>query len=135
LEAIKTSLQGLGYNPLFVRDVPDHPSQDLSQKVTMLGALARFVVIDDSSKSGHLVEINICRTNDWVTAVLRKEGAGSSYMTAGLSLHSQVILEQPYSPDSLDEAVAASVEWAERALLRLEANFNRTYPWRNGALS
>jgi hypothetical protein len=135
LEAIKASLEGLGYNPILLKEVPEDPTHSLPQKVTMLGARARFVVVDDSSKSGHIWELQTCKANDWVTVVLRKKGASSSFMTAGLSLTSKVILEQAYCRDSLDKVVAASVEWAEEELRRLEVGFKGVYPWRHGLLS
>lgn len=56
LTVIAAQLDSLGYKPILIKDVPDHPYQDISQKVVAIGAIARFVVVDDSSRSGHLME-------------------------------------------------------------------------------
>jgi hypothetical protein len=130
LDTIAAGLTTLGYNPLLVREVPDQPAQDLRQKVTMLGSLSRFVIIDDTSPSGHLVETVICLDNDWVTIILRPHGIGSSWMAAGASVASKVVLEQAYSPNCLDAVLKPAVEWAEAKVAELQRKFESTYPWR-----
>jgi hypothetical protein len=130
LTAISNSLQDLGYEPLFIKDVPDFEHYDLSQKVTAIGALSRFVVVDDSAPSGHLSEVEICRHNRWVTILLRVGGRGASWMTAGASYASNVILEKEYDPDEPKSAVSESAEWAEARLSEMKAKLNVLYPWR-----
>ena len=102
----------------------------LSQKVATIGCLARFVVIDDSTKSGHLVEVQLSRTYNWITVLLRRGGKGASWMTAGASVISNVILEQSYDEASLHEALDAAVKWAEAKILELERKFQTVFPWR-----
>lgn len=128
---LSLALRELGYNPLLVKDIPDIFSYDLGQKVVALGSVARFVVIDDSSKSGHLSEVQICKNNNWVTLLLRAEGIGGSWMTAGAAHHSKVILEKDYSPSSPEIAMVEAAEWAEAKLAELQRSFDNTYPWRN----
>ncbi len=128
---IQCALQQLGYEPLLVKDVPDSFFYDVGQKVTALGSIARFVVIDDTSKSGHLYEVRICEDNNWVTVLLRAGGRGASWMTAGASYKSNVVLEQAYTPSSPGAAVAEASNWAEAKLKELQRLFNSTYPWRN----
>lgn len=130
LQDIKDSLIMLGYEPLLVKDIPDHPHHDLPQKVVAIGSISRFIVIDDSSKSGHLMEVGICKNNNWVTIVLRSQGKGGSFMTAGLSHYSKVILEKPYDSESLDKTIKESTQWAEGKLKELEYSLAEAYPWR-----
>src|SRR5207244_3931209 len=94
------------------------------------GAIARFVVIDDSSKSGHLVEVEICSSNRWVTILLRAGGKGGSWMTSGAGISSNVILEQAYEEGSPQPALSEAVSWAENKLGEIQARFDATYPWR-----
>jgi len=131
LNKIACILKKLGYEPLLIEDIPDNPYQDLTQKVSAIGHLARFVVIDDSSRSGHLAEFPICKQNNWVTILLRTGGRGSSWMTAGASLHSKVILEKNYDLSVPGPAIAEAVGWAEEKLRELKREFDNTYPWRN----
>ncbi|MCA9457916.1 MAG: hypothetical protein KC587_14720 [Nitrospira sp.] len=131
LQAISRCLESLGYEPLLIKDVPDHPYHDLSQKVVAVGAIARFVVVDDSSRSGHLLEVQLCKTNSWVTVLLRAKGHGGSWMTAGAASLSNVILEADYDPDTPDQVLTEVSAWAEGKLEELQRAMDSTYPWRN----
>lgn len=130
LERIENLLKVRGYEPILIQNLPDNPYQDLRQKVSAVGIVARFVVVDDSSKSGHLVELQICDQNKWVTVILRADGKGSSWMTAGFSELSNVILEQPYDPEAPETAVDVGCNWAEQKLEELQRKFDKLYPWR-----
>jgi hypothetical protein len=130
LNAIITELDSLGYKSILIRDVPDHPYQDMSQKVVAIGAIARFVVVDDSSRSGHLMEIPLCKQNNWVTIIMRLDGVGGSWMTAGASAFSNVILELPYSLTGVRDVLAEGARWAEEKLESLKQNLSSIYPWR-----
>ena len=130
LVTIGDALTRLGYDPLLIKDVPDHPYHDLAQKVVAVGAIARFVIVDDSSKSGHLTEVELCKQNRWVTVLLRVDGQGGSWMTAAASTFSNVILEKAYSLDTPDDAISEAVVWAERKLQDVQRDLGATYPWR-----
>jgi hypothetical protein len=93
LRQFASCLEGLGYDPVLIKDIPDFEHYDLSQKLVVVGAMSRFIVIDDSSASGHLTEFELCRSNRWVTLVLRAQGLAPSWMTAGVSVASNVIFE------------------------------------------
>ncbi len=127
---IRDALVELGYEPILIKDIPDHPHHNLPQKVVAIGSISRFVVVDDSSKSGHLVEWPLCKQNDWVTVLLRAGGRGGTWMTAGASHSSKVVLEQSYDPTSPALAVQEAATWAEDKLNELERKFENTYPWR-----
>jgi hypothetical protein len=130
LRTISSCLAALGYEPVLVEEIPDHPPQDLTQKVVMIGSAARFVVMDDSSRSGHLSELPICKSNSWVTILLRLGGKGGSWMTAGASHSSNVILEKEYEAGTEPLRVREAAEWAERKLAELGRELDSTYPWR-----
>jgi hypothetical protein len=105
LRRISSSLGELGYEPLLIKDVPDFPTYNLSQKVETIGAIARFVVIDDTEPSGHIAEVEICKRHDWVTILLRAEGRGASWMTAAGPVTSRVIFEKTYTPSKPTPAI------------------------------
>jgi len=130
LATLGQALKQLGYEPLLVAEVPDHPLQSLAQKVGALGSVARFVVVDDSEASGHIAELQICQQNDWVTLILRSGGKGSSWMTAAGEAYSTVILEAAYDPPPALEALRPATAWAEKRLAELSSRLARTYPWR-----
>ncbi len=130
LETIKRTVANLGYTPFLLDEVPDNMYQDLDQKVTTLGNMSRFIVIDDTAQSGHIAELKICETNKWVTAILRKNGRSSSAMTASPTIFSTVMEAFAYDPDNISPSVENSVRWAENKLTELKRTFDSTYPWR-----
>jgi hypothetical protein len=131
LESISHALISRGYEPILVKDIPEHPHNDILQKVVAVGSVSRFVVVDDSSKSGHIAEFERCKQNDWLTIVLRAEGHRGSWMTAGATIASKVILELEYDPSSPNAAIEAAVEWAEATLRERLVKLDETYPWRS----
>lgn len=130
INKISEAVKSLGYEPVLIKDIPDIAQQDLSQKVNTIGNLVRFVVVDDSSMSGHLLEIQLCKQNSWITALLRKDGKGSSWMTKEASALSNVILELDYNEDNYGEVLHSVSQWAERKITELDDRFS-SYPWRN----
>jgi hypothetical protein len=124
------NLKELGYEPILIKDVPDFEHYDLLQKATAIGAISRFVVIDDSEPSGHLAEVEICRYCRWVTVLLRAAGHRASWVTAGASYTSNVILEKEYDPENPRSAVSEAVQWVEARLEEMKADLNSLYPWR-----
>jgi hypothetical protein len=130
LAVIAEVLSTLGYEPILVKDIPDHPHHDLVQKVVALAAICRFIVVDDSSKSGHVLEVQLCKQNSWVTVLLRAEGKHGSWVTAGAEHSSNVIHRLMYDPSSPERALGEAVEWAEAKIKELERKFKGTYPWR-----
>lgn len=130
LHSFSKALFSLGYEPILVKDIPDYPHQDLSQKVVAIGAISRFVIVDDSSKSGHLMEVKICKDNNWVTVLMRMDGIGGSWMTAGAAHTSNVILEKAYQLATIEATLSEACKWSEAKLQELDIRFGNTYPWR-----
>jgi len=130
LTAIGQTIEALGYDPILIEDVPDIGPYDLLQKVTAIGAICKIILIDDSSPSGHLAEVEICRNNRWVTILLHNGGKSASWMTAGASFTSNVILEQDYDYKDPAKPVSDVMKWAEDKIKELEIKLSETYPWR-----
>ncbi|MEK6549172.1 MAG: hypothetical protein AABZ51_03630 [Nitrospirota bacterium] len=131
LQIIKDALANLDYDPILLKDIPDDLHYDLQQKVVAVGSVVRFVVIEDSSKSGHLVEFVHAQSNRWVVILIRLEGSEGSYMSRGLAAASRVIHEQTYSLTNVESVVKQSVVWAEKQIEELKQSFMGIYPWRH----
>lgn len=130
LQDIVSALHVRGYEPVLVADIPDLEHYDISQKVVAIAAVSRFVVIDDSAPSGHLNEVELCKSNRWVTVLLRVNGFAASSMTLGASISSTVICEQDYDPNDPGPAIDIAVNWAEVRLRELEIQLRNIYPYR-----
>ncbi len=131
INKISKILADLGYNPILIENIPDFEHYDIPQKVTTIGALSRFVVIDDSIPSGHLMEVEICKLNRWVTILFRADGEISSFMTMGASNTSNVILEKEFNSNEPRDDIVEAASWAESKLLELEKKLNDQFPWRS----
>lgn len=130
LERIREILTSLGYSALLLKDVPDDFRYSLVQKVVAIGSVARFVVVDDSSKSGHLAELPEALHNNWVTVVLRMTGSDSSYMARGAGLSSKLVVEREYDSRDLEGVLRDATGWAEDRLKEYERGLATVYPWR-----
>lgn len=130
LEEIKKILIDLGYDPICLNEIPDDLHYDLQQKAVAVGSVSRFVVMDDSSKSGHLVELPHSQYNRWFLIILRLEGSNGSFMTRGASATSKIILEKSYSSANLPEVVNESVRWVEERIKEIGETMKGVYPWR-----
>jgi hypothetical protein len=130
LATIRSCLESLGYNPFFVKDVPDIFSANIRQKVVILGGLSRFVVIDDSSPSGHLAEVILAHQNGWTTILLHANGNRGSWMTAGLEISESNFHEKDYNPADPSASVERASRWAESRIGGLERQYKHIFPWR-----
>jgi hypothetical protein len=130
LTAIAAALVQANYDPLLIKDVPEFEQYDLAQKVSVVGGLCRFVVIDDSMPSGHLMEFEICRQHRWPMVALHANGLAASWMTAGASVTSKMITELSYDVTDPFPAVSEGSKWIEKLLGELKEQFADIYPWR-----
>jgi hypothetical protein len=132
LSLIEKALRQLGYDPIQVEDlVPDIGSHDLMQKLTTLALISKFIVVDNSTPSGHLRELERCKANDRVTVVLNPQGIASSAETLGLSAVSKVIREFTYEPSDPLPQVQVASRWAETTVIELKKTLDSLYPWRH----
>lgn len=130
LQAIADELESLGYEPVMLDEIPDDIHYDLRQKAVAVGSVARFVVVDDSSKAGQLVEHVYAEQNRWVTVVLRGADGASSFVLRGAEHYSRVLREITYRSGGLAPALSEGVKWAEDTLRDVVTGGLSTYPWR-----
>ena len=97
--------------------------------------MARFVVIDDTEPAGYYVEIEIAKSNDWVTAVLQGRGHPTTAMISDRPVFSTVWRTFSYDPSHPDSALDEAIVWAEERVQSLNTELNSTYPWRAPAES
>jgi hypothetical protein len=99
-------------------------------KAVAIGSVSRFIVVDDSSKSGHLAELPEALRNNWITVILRMCGSEPSFLSRGVSVTSSVVLEREYTADTLRITLEEGVRWAEAKVGDLSTAFAQLYPWR-----
>lgn len=129
LADIKAALADMGYSPLTVDEVPDVAHFDLLQKLVAIASSSRFVVMDDSSRSGHLTEFDEVAHGRWHTIILRLKGSHSSFMTRGIASSLKTMVEAEYEASSLPAVLADAVKQLETRIDEREAALRATLPW------
>ncbi|MFP5362748.1 MAG: hypothetical protein ACLGI5_08460, partial [Thermoleophilia bacterium] len=130
LDQIKDILRGMGYQAITLDDVDDSTDQDLAQKFMAISHVARFLVFDNSSASGHLSELQMAQNSRLLRIVLNEAGTQRSFMSIGHESDSQVAREQEYTSDTLHETLASATAWAEQCFATISEKRNAMFPWR-----
>jgi len=141
IRRIKKIVTNKGYYPLILKELPEVEHVSIERKMLILGALARFVLAEDSRPSGHIDEVKICAINEFVTATLREAGTGSTWMQVHYPIIYSFMQRFCYSDSarhkkdklcdlihrSLEEAVNAAIRWAEDRVSDQERAFKDLY--------
>lgn len=130
LRRIAEQLAKDGYEPIMLKDIPDHPEMSLRAKAVAVATVSRFVVVEDSEPAGHLVEVADIPT-DSIRVIVRLQGQQSTYLTLGMQLNDRNVTELGYSTDSLEQALKEGVIWAEERVSELRQGYAKLYPWRS----
>jgi hypothetical protein len=130
LEAIRETLEGHGYVVTLLDEIPDDPYSDLRNKFRAVANVVRFVVIDNSSRGGQMVELELATQLSVVTIVLIARGSDRSFMTVASALRSSVMSEAEYGDDDIGEVLQLQTSWAEATLARLSRDYEKSFPWR-----
>ena len=109
------------------------PEYDLRQKLTAVAPVCRFVIVDDSSRAGHAVELPIIEMLRATTIVMRLRGSQTTYVTRGLSATSKAILEIEYDHTDIERVLIEAVQWAESTIGELREDHSKTFPWRTNS--
>lgn len=132
LNLIREALQQLGLEGVVLDEFADIHQQSLFEKMLMFGSLARFIVCDESSASGHLIELKACADIGFVTAILRSGGKPVTWMNADIAAERTYMKIFAYADEpELQARVQDAVAWAQAKVDERAAYYNREYPWRN----
>ena len=67
-----------------MRDFPNIPEQTIEEKAQLLASLSRFVICDDATPSGHILELRLLSELRVAIAILSPEAAGGELDAGGL---------------------------------------------------
>ncbi|MBN2561990.1 MAG: PocR ligand-binding domain-containing protein [Phycisphaerae bacterium] len=134
LREIQDLLSRRDYRPMLVKDHGDIDSMSNEQKVMAIAYASRFAVIENSYPAGQIDECRLCAMNRIVTATLRQEGKGSSFLVTDYDIDFPFMREFVYEPSSRGRALpvvlSRAVRWAEATLQKRQEFFRKLYPWR-----
>jgi hypothetical protein len=105
LREISKGVEKKGYKPVLIKDIPDFEASDIRAKVRTWASLCSFLIMDDSEASGHLVEFEMCRSNEWALLLMRAKGSSGTFMTRGASSNNSAIHEIEYDLENIQPAI------------------------------
>lgn len=114
LKDIKNILKQNGLVGLLLKEEKDIEGLSVTDKFRKYSSICSFVIAEDSVASGHLIELEICKSNDIVTAILRCEGSGSSLMAINYSRNNKNIRYFQYTKEgknNLRNTVKKVISW------------------------
>ena len=129
LRRIQGWLRHHDYTSMLVKDLADIEQQSVEEKVLLLASLARFVVCDDATASGHIDELRILSGSRVPTAILNPIGAGGTWMQADYERDFSFMRRFEYR-DEPDETLHELCRWAEQWIIDRRAYLDGRYPWR-----
>jgi hypothetical protein len=111
LHKVRDYLIAKAYDAYLLRELPEHPSMALEEKVKLWALASRFCVMIDREPSGHLVEYPYLKSVGTTFAVLRPKGKGSTSMIERERSPDIKVFEFNRSPlEKLDNVMT----WAEK---------------------
>jgi len=130
LKTISTRLQELGYHTYIIKEQPDRIGESVIQKVLRFALSSKFVVIENSSASGHLYEMaHVAKSAECVTAFLQEDGKGATWMFEDAYGKHQHWRKFGYNRSGLRTAVGSAARWAERFVRDYGTYQKSVLPW------
>lgn len=141
MERIAKVLGDNGYSPVILRNLPEIKYLSFEDKMIRVGALSRFIIVEDTRASGHIDEIRLCVECQYITASVREAGRSSTWMQAHYPIHYNFINRFCYSgtatknvkdelcdkiQSSLEKATEEAIIWAEERI-RFQENYFNTH--------
>lgn len=130
LTVIKNAVASRGYQPILLDEIDESPDYDLRQKLVAIASVCRFAIVDDSSRSGHLMEIVELEKIRVTSVILRKRGTNSTYVHQPIGATSKIMKAFPYDQEDLDTDLPPALEWAESTVTSLRAEYSDALVWR-----
>jgi hypothetical protein len=118
------------YDAYLLRDLPEHPSMSLEEKVKLWSLASRFCVMIDREPSGHLVEYPYVKSVRAILALLRPESKGSTYMIGDDQITDFGYINVFDFKNSPLEVIDIAIAWAEELVKKRIEKYKKAYPWR-----
>jgi hypothetical protein len=134
LQEIKAALEDLGYHVYIVKEQPDRAGETVIQKVLRFALSSKFVVVENTDPSGHLYEFpHVAKMAESIVAVLQEQGKGATWMFEDGYARHRHWHKFEYTPQTLNETIQASAEWAEGFSREFSKEQRDRVPWLRGA--
>jgi hypothetical protein len=141
IEKIKKVVTNKNYNPVIIRELPEIKTISFESKMVRVAGLCRFILVEDSRPSGHIDEVNICATLQFITATIKEMGTHSTWMQTHYPFEYRFMNRFCYNNQTIpsiidstclkkystiEEATENAIKWAENYLKQRERNYKST---------
>lgn len=114
LKGIKTQLENIGFHVYIIKEQPDRVGESVLQKVLRYALSSRFVIVENTSPSGHLYEFpHVAKMAECTAAVLQLKGTGATWMMEDAYYRHGHWKKFEYQENELDSAIKEIVDWAQ----------------------
>jgi nucleoside 2-deoxyribosyltransferase len=139
MKRIAKVLSDNDYSPVTLKELPEITYLSFEDKMIRIGALSRFVIVEDTRASGHIDEVRLCAECQYITATVREAGTSSTWMQAHYPAQYSFINRFCYSETaksivkdelcdkiycSLEKATEEAITWAEKRIGHQKKYFN-----------
>lgn len=134
MKLIESCVNTWGYEGIILSEYGDFLGETLEEKVNLLGALSRFIICENSFKSGHIDELKICAMNKFITCILHEKGKFATKMQEDYDKLYPFIKLFEYSMKNRNEnylpyVLKKAVSWARTHRIRRYFDLYKKYPW------
>jgi hypothetical protein len=132
LNEIKSILENeYGYYVYLIKEQADKLGESIIQKVLRYALSSKFVIVENTSPSGHLYEIpHITKMAECITAILQEQGKGATWMFEDSYAKNRHWSKFIYEPKELSKSIKDATKWAEKTFSDFAKHQKETLPWR-----
>jgi len=113
LKVFENILKESNYEPIIIKEQPDKAEESIIQKVIRYASISKFVIIENTTPSGHLYEFPHIVEMEYTTVVLQEEGKGATWMFEGSYEKHNYIKKFTYNFSTLENTMKEAISWAE----------------------
>ena len=111
LEEIAKKSREFGYSPIIVKNLKEIDGESFTKKAIMYSLIAKFVIIENSYPSGHILEFNKVLDLGCIVGVLQKKGTGSTWLLEENFLKYPFHLKRFIYDNDLDVQTSKTYKW------------------------
>lgn len=114
LERIADVVRHRNLFPILIKRMPEIEGEAFLKKAELYCILAKYVIVENSQPSGHLLELPMALMNGCIIGVMQAKEAGATWLTEELVERYRTARKFTYSGDNdIDQATNEALTWCE----------------------
>ena len=127
LEKIGKKARSFGFTPIIVKNLREIDGESFTKKAIMYSLIAKFVIIENSNPSGHILEFNKVLDLGCIVGVLHKENTGSTWLLEENFLKYPYHLNKFTYSEDLDNQIDNTYKWCISQYEAIKNKLNELY--------